>query len=156
MYKFGDHNQPIYICPRCGDIIHACFAQNNGCSCEFGFDKYIKTNYTSGIYNQMNEQQRKEWEEMLRKRYVLTPDNPYYDKELYYQREDEDFEAELGDSSSSINTRQVNSTSSAALVCPKCGSTSFTPVRRKWSLLTGFMTNKVDMVCNGCGWVKKG
>lgn len=46
---------------------------------------------------------------------------------------------------------------STQTVCPKCGSTSFTPVRRKWSLLTGFMTNKVDMVCNNCGYtVKKG
>jgi len=40
--------------------------------------------------------------------------------------------------------------------CPKCGGTSFTTVRRKWSLLTGFMTNKIDMVCNRCGYVKKG
>lgn len=31
----------------------------------------------------------------------------------------------------------------------------FTPVRRKWSLLTGFATNKIDMVCNHCGYVKK-
>lgn len=40
--------------------------------------------------------------------------------------------------------------------CPKCGCTQFTPVRRKWSLITGFMTNKIDMVCNQCGYVKKG
>lgn len=40
--------------------------------------------------------------------------------------------------------------------CPKCGSTSFTPVRKKWSILTGFMTNKIDMVCNNCGCVVKG
>lgn len=35
--------------------------------------------------------------------------------------------------------------------CPKCGSTNFTPVRKKWSLLTGFATNKVEMICNSCG-----
>lgn len=46
---------------------------------------------------------------------------------------------------------------SGKTICPKCGGTSFTPVRRKWSFLTGFMTNKVDMVCNNCGYtVKKG
>lgn len=46
---------------------------------------------------------------------------------------------------------------SGKTICPKCGGTSFTPVRRKWSFLTGFMTNKVDMVCNNCGCiVKKG
>lgn len=40
-------------------------------------------------------------------------------------------------------------------VCPKCGGTEFTPVRKKWSLFTGFATNKIDMVCNRCGTVVK-
>lgn len=31
----------------------------------------------------------------------------------------------------------------------------FTPVRRKWSLLTGFATNKIEMVCKNCGAVKR-
>lgn len=35
--------------------------------------------------------------------------------------------------------------------CKYCGSTSFTPVKRKWSPLTGFFTNKNDLVCNNCG-----
>ena len=35
--------------------------------------------------------------------------------------------------------------------CPKCGGTEFTPVRKKYSLLTGFLTNKVDLICNKCG-----
>lgn len=35
--------------------------------------------------------------------------------------------------------------------CPKCGNTQFTPVRKKFSLLTGFATNKVDLICNNCG-----
>lgn len=35
--------------------------------------------------------------------------------------------------------------------CPKCGSTSFTPVRKQWSLLGGFATNKVELICNKCG-----
>lgn len=35
--------------------------------------------------------------------------------------------------------------------CPKCGNTEFVPLRRKFSLLTGFATNKVDMVCSKCG-----
>ncbi len=34
--------------------------------------------------------------------------------------------------------------------CPKCGSTQIQMVQRKWSLLTGFMTNKVDRVCVNC------
>ena len=35
--------------------------------------------------------------------------------------------------------------------CPKCGGTEFTPVRKKYSLLTGFLTNKVELICNKCG-----
>lgn len=34
--------------------------------------------------------------------------------------------------------------------CPKCGSTNIQMVPRKWSLLTGFMTNKTDRVCVNC------
>ncbi len=34
--------------------------------------------------------------------------------------------------------------------CPKCGSTNIQLIPRKWSLLTGFMTNKVDRICVNC------
>ena len=39
--------------------------------------------------------------------------------------------------------------------CPKCGCTEFVPLRRKFSLLTGFATNKIDMVCKNCGYIKR-
>lgn len=39
--------------------------------------------------------------------------------------------------------------------CSKCGCTDFVPVRKKWSLLAGFATNKVEMVCKNCGAVRK-
>jgi len=34
--------------------------------------------------------------------------------------------------------------------CPKCGSTQIQMIPRKWSPLTGFLTNKVDRVCVNC------
>lgn len=37
-----------------------------------------------------------------------------------------------------------------AIKCPKCGSTEIQAVTKKWSPLTGFMTNKVDRVCIKC------
>lgn len=40
--------------------------------------------------------------------------------------------------------------SSSQVRCPKCGSTNIQLVNRKWSPLTGFMTNKVDRVCVNC------
>lgn len=39
--------------------------------------------------------------------------------------------------------------------CPRCGGTAFTPVKRKFSILAGFATNKIDLVCNNCGKVIK-
>lgn len=47
--------------------------------------------------------------------------------------------------------KENNENSSNQHKCKYCGSTSFTPVRRKWSLLTGFLTNKTDLICNNCG-----
>ena len=35
--------------------------------------------------------------------------------------------------------------------CPRCGNTEFTPLRKKFSLLTGFATNKTELICNKCG-----
>ncbi len=57
-----------------------------------------------------------------------------------------------------INISSLKNTSyknNAIKICPKCGSTEFTPLRRKWSLLAGFATNKIDMVCNNCGTIVK-
>ena len=34
--------------------------------------------------------------------------------------------------------------------CPYCNSTQVQLIRRKWSLLTGFATNKVDRICVNC------
>lgn len=35
-------------------------------------------------------------------------------------------------------------------ICPKCGSTNIQVVPRKWSILTGIFTNKIDRVCANC------
>lgn len=40
--------------------------------------------------------------------------------------------------------------SSSLIKCPRCGSTNIQIVPRKWSVLTGFMTNKTDRVCVNC------
>lgn len=52
------------------------------------------------------------------------------------------FKSQLGE--------QKNSSSENQVKCPKCGSTNIQMIQRKWSLLTGFMTNKVDRVCVNC------
>lgn len=154
--------RPIYICPKCGDIYIEGYTkaarENEKCEyCKYPLKDQIKTNYIGDIYNKMNETETKEWEQMLRKRYVLSPDNPYYDEKAYYEREDTEFEYELEEKEwEKKRNAEAAQFQPTQLTCPKCGGTNFTPVRRKWSFITGFMTNKVDMVCNNCGYVKKG
>ena len=149
-----EDDRPIHICPKCGYIV---LALKGECGiCELERDKLILTNYTCKIYTEMDKEQKREWEEMLRKRYVLCPDNPYYNKEAWDRREDIEFQTQLQmDNWEKKRNEEAAQSQSHQLICPRCGSTSFSPVRRKWSLLTGFMTNKVDMVCNDCGCVVK-
>ena len=45
---------------------------------------------------------------------------------------------------------KIDSVNSNQVRCPKCGSSDFEMVKRNWSIVTGFMTNKVDRVCKNC------
>lgn len=150
-----EDDRPIRICPKCGSIVIA--RKGEECdTCDLEWDKLILTNYTYKIRLEMDKEQKREWEEMLRKRYVLCPDNPYYDKKAWDRREDIEFQIQLQkDNWEKKRNAEVAQSQSHQLICPKCAGTNFTPVPRKWSLLTGFMTNKVDMVCNKCGHVVK-
>lgn len=60
----------------------------------------------------------------------------------------ESIEQQISASSQPAPTPQQQSNQK---ICPNCGGTSFTPVRKNWSFLTGILTNKVDLVCNQCG-----
>lgn len=48
------------------------------------------------------------------------------------------------------NNLNKNLKSEGRVVCPNCGSTQIQLVNKKWSLMTGFFTNKVDRVCVAC------
>lgn len=62
-----------------------------------------------------------------------------------------EFQSRMSQFKTQLQQQKNNNTNNTSKRCPSCGGTEFTPVRRKWSLLTGFMTNKVDLVCNKCG-----
>ena len=47
------------------------------------------------------------------------------------------------------NGNSININTNITL-CPKCSSTNIQIVPRKWSLLTGIFTNKMDRVCVNC------
>lgn len=86
--------------------------------------------------------------EYLRQKYVFN--NPLFDKEKYNQRVDWFLErAKAQDAQTAENARRAAEEASRPR-CPKCGCTEFQMVPRKWSPLTGFLTNKVDRVCVKC------
>ena len=50
-----------------------------------------------------------------------------------------------------VEAQKVQELAGSKMVhCPACGSTQIQMVSRKWSLLAGFATNKVDRVCMKC------
>lgn len=70
-----------------------------------------------------------------------------------YKKEKELEEQKIREVLSRQNNVVKNITStpvSNAVRCPKCGSTQIQIVNRRYSLLTGFLTNKVDRVCINC------
>lgn len=72
---------------------------------------------------------------------------------IEYQLKMSQFKANLSqqESAKQVVEQKSSNTQSSQRTCRFCGSTSFTPVKRKWSPLTGFLTNKTDLVCNNCG-----
>ena len=65
-----------------------------------------------------------------------------HNREKYYDKN--------GKIKTSVKISQSSYSSLNQVKCPQCGSTQIQMVPRKWSLLTGFLTNKVDRVCMNC------
>lgn len=62
-----------------------------------------------------------------------------------------EYELKMSQFKTRIQQQESNESQNKNTVkCPKCGSTNIQIVPRKWSLLTGFMTNKTDRVCVNC------
>ena len=145
----------VTICPRCGDISSELPEEHYPCvfckypeeiHTEFPFALYVNDISPSGKGN--------EWKQHLREEYVLTSENKEYDQVLYEQRAEVDYQKNLAYERAMAKGK--NAIQANPYACPKCGGESFTPVRRNWSIWNGHRTNKIDMVCNKCGYVKKG
>ena len=128
--------ESLDLCPGCGNKLTP--VPNMSFNDMFNFCEYGNNDpgfvatmfdlYTNDIIkytNQMNIITAKA-EEELDKRY-----NEYLAQQNAKQQE--------------VNTRH----------CPKCNGTNFTPVRKKYGLFMGFATNKVELVCNNCGYRMK-
>ena len=119
------------ICPRCGRIcmkIKVC----DECGCNM-----IITKYTQEEYQKYFVEQGKEFDNKLYNEYCYS--NPLFSSYQFDKRQ------QAEDKLYAIPQNPSGKR------CPKCGNTEFTPVRKKYSLLTGFLTNKVELICNKCG-----
>ena len=85
--------------------------------------------------------------EYIREKYVYH--NPQFNPEKSQERIK--YETQLKEASRRIiENNKKNGGNKNEVKCPWCGSTQIQMVPRKWSLLTGFLTNKVDRVCVNC------
>ena len=119
------------ICPRCGRIcmkIKVC----DECGCNM-----IITEYTQEDYLNNYIEYGKEFKNKLYNEYCYS--NPLFSSYQFDKRQ------QAEDKLYAIPQNPSGKR------CPKCGNTEFTPVRKKYSLLTGFLTNKVELICNKCG-----
>ena len=155
---FAEFGLSSYVCPICGhysitnDRFPVCdFCKNDNLIILHG-EELDKVNNT---IEEMSDEEMKRWNdegiafhEYLRQKYVFN--NPLFDKEKYNQRVDWSLErAKAQDAQTAENARRAAEEASRPR-CPKCGCTEFQMVPRKWSPLTGFLTNKVDRVCVKC------
>ena len=119
------------ICPRCGRI-HMRLDVCDECGCNM-----VITKYTHDDHQKYFVEQGKEFKNKLYNEYCYS--NPLFSSYQFDKRQ----QAE--------DKLYAIPQDPSGKRCPKCGNTEFTPVRKKYSLLTGFLTNKVELICNKCG-----
>ena len=125
-----------FICPRCGKVTFAEDLKKDemlccNCGCNMIMTNYSEDDGCGDSY--------KEFKNKLYNEYCYS--NPMFSSYQFDKRQQE--EDDLFPSLKNINSNTKR--------CPECGNTEFTPVRKKYSLLTGFLTNKVELICNKCG-----
>lgn len=124
------------ICPRCGRIY---FTENSDNNCDNCGCNMILTEFTSDYYMtiDIDDNKLKEFKNKLYNEHCYL--NPLFSSYQFDKRQQAEDQTHFVPQDP--NTKR----------CPKCGNTEFTPVRKKYSLLTGFLTNKVELICNRCG-----
>lgn len=154
MYKngFADGNRlifdKVYVCTKCGHIdegniisIHC-----DKCNSIYKPSKITRNEYWDNLSYYIEKQNEIN---IIKETVEDTIDWSLYN---HHQEELENAEKEL---QAFKQQQQKREQEKLITRCPKCNGTSFTPVRKKFSLLAGFATNKIELVCNNCGTVVK-
>lgn len=154
----------LIICPECGKEISDKAIQCINCgfplqeientyvshtnTCKINGDEYDLSRVIESVRNNKNDFKQKEAHKILAD--ITGLSSPDRGRLLYIILKNDKIPQSYnsGDFKKPVDNGTPKS-------CPKCGSTEFTPLRKKFSLLTGFATNKVDMVCSKCGYVRK-
>lgn len=121
-------------CPRCGYMDDS----EKEPVCFFCYQERIPTEMSIDVFKRLNTGARAAWRTEIMSKVIVK--NPMFDYTAKKDREEADL----------IRIRRYIQSSPPQTRCPHCQSTSFQMVPRKWSLMTGFMTNKVDRVCTNC------
>lgn len=69
---------------------------------------------------------------------------------IEFQLKIQQFKTQLEQQEQIKKEQEQKSSAKDTIKCPKCGSTNIQLVKRKWTPIMGFMTNKVDRVCVNC------
>lgn len=140
----GAYVPNLIICPRCG-CVEITFNPSKFpiCECCDYEDPIVINgdNYSKLIKEIEAENPSADVYEACREKYVYSSEHfskkAYNDMLKYAEEKKKRIQEEYD--------RNFN-----APRCPKCGCAEFQMVPRKWSLFTGFATNKVDRVCVRC------
>ena len=161
MFKKVDKNPEYglvkeYYCPSCGkiesekDVLYG-HPDHRYCR-RCGGMEVVSTGKTFNelcdeIFGSHSKFDADQFDEYIREKYVYH--NPQFNPEKNQERIK--FENEIKETSRRIiENNKKNSSNKNEVKCPWCGSTQIQMVPRKWSPLTGFLTNKVDRVCVNC------
>lgn len=121
----------LLFCPKCGNAAPPERIKNSCVSCGSFF---LETDMETPDFKKISLEESKALSNYILHKFAEP--HPLFDRKAYEDR---------------INLRSPMSLPRAPKIkCPSCGSEQIQLVQRKWSIFTGFLTNKVDRVCVNC------
>lgn len=120
----------VKYCPRCSQLFYG--EKSKLGTCDFCATKLIESDLSNEAHHKMPITEILAWKK------EVVESNPLYSAATH-ERMKED----------ALNKARAENEAKMPK-CPYCGHTKFQMVPKRWSLLTGFLTNKVDRVCENC------
>lgn len=143
----------VLICPRCAEIY-------DGWNIKYGLPQNLKCEYCNTILVQTNENTEEiyklsanlsddDFNDLCIELAIKYGNNKYNSKanQFMLKKRHQEVEKSIQEADDYFERK---STTENRPKCPKCGSTQIQLINRKFTILTGFATNKVDRVCVNC------